>query len=188
MQQRGHRRQHGGEAAQREHVRAAGGARVAVQQREPVALAVGVEDAVGQAAHQRALLLAPPARADRLHERAHLGRDARRARAAPLHQLAHARLADAHPRGGLGAREPLQVAERRGLLLARAQARAQRLEQLAQPRTVVELRGDVALARPARCSPRAAPARRAAEPAPSRRAQASRSRGASDARRSRGGR
>ena len=110
-----------------------------MHQRQPVALSVGVEDAVRERAHQRALLLAPAAVADRLHERTDLAGDAGAPGPATLHQLAHARLADTHPRGGLRAREPLQVAERGSLALASVQAPAQPLEQLAQAHAVVEL-------------------------------------------------
>ncbi len=91
------------------------------------------------------LLLAPAALADRLHERADLRRDARPAGTATVHQLAHARLADAHSRGGLGAREALQVAQHRGLALAICEARAEPLEQLAQPDAVIELSREVEL-------------------------------------------
>ncbi len=141
--QRGRGRQHDREAAQRAHVGATGRALVAMRARKAVALAGRVEDAERQAAHQGALLLTPVAVADARHEHADLAGDARPAGALALHQLAHARLADAHPRGRLRTRQAVQVAERRRLQLARAQARAQALEQLAQPRAIVELGGEV---------------------------------------------
>src|SRR5438128_10364503 len=130
-------RQRGGETAQREHIGAACGALAAVHDGELVALARGVEDAVGETAHQRRLLMAPGAGADRVQQRAHLRCHAGAPRAA-VHQLAHARLTGAHPGGGLGARKALQVAERCRLQLARAEAHAQPLEKLAQTRSVVE--------------------------------------------------
>src|SRR5580700_1631358 len=110
-----------------------------------VALATGVEDAEGEAAHQRGLLGAVGARANRVQQLADLARDAGRARARALHQLAHPRLADAHARRGVRAREALQVAQRGRLALARAQPAAQALHQLTQPRTVVQLARAVTL-------------------------------------------
>ena len=144
MKQRWHGWERGGEAAQGEHVGAARGARVAVQQRR-----AGSARRAGRGRRRRARASAIPAarttRRRRSSARARPSwRRRREAGAAPLHELAHARLADAHPRGRVGAREALQVAQRRRLLLARAQARAQRLEQLAQPRAIVELGGEVA--------------------------------------------
>ncbi len=116
-----------------------------VHQRQPVALPLGIEKAKGECTHKRALLLAPVAVADRLHERTDLAGDAGPARPASLHELAHARLADAHTFSCLRSRETLQVAERGGLALACVQAPAQPLEQLAQPHAVVELSGEIAL-------------------------------------------
>ena len=75
-----------------------------------------------------------------------LGGDARAPRSASLHQLAHARLADTHARSRLAAREALQVAERRGLALACAEASAQRLEHVAQAHARVELLDEIVLA------------------------------------------
>ena len=49
-------------------------------------------DAEGEAAHQRALLLAPTATTDRLDQLADLARDPRTPRTGALHQLAHALL------------------------------------------------------------------------------------------------
>ncbi len=140
-----HRRKRRSKAAQRDDVGAAGGALAAVHERQPVALSVGVEDAVGERAHQRALLLAPVAVADRLHERADLAGHPGAPGAAALHQLAHPRLADAHPLSRLRARQALQVAERGRLALAPIQTSAQRLEQLAQAHAVVQLVGEVSL-------------------------------------------
>ncbi len=117
-----------------------------VHERELVAPAVGVEHAVGESTHERALLVAPVAVADALHEHADLAGDAEVAGPAPVHELAHARLADTHARGGFRARHALEVAERGGLALAAIQATAQSLEQLAQPHAVVEIGGEVGLA------------------------------------------
>ena len=118
---------------------AAGWALAAVGDGQSVALALWVEDAEGVGAHQRGLLLAPAAGLDRVEQLSHLAGDTRPSGAGALHQLAHARLADAHALGRLGAREPLQVAERGGFALAGGEARAQSLEDMAQARTVVEL-------------------------------------------------
>src|SRR5205814_4869960 len=136
-------RERGGEAAQREHVGAACGALAPVDDGELVALALGVENAVGETAHQRRLLVAPSIGADRVQQRTHLCCDAGAAWTT-VHQLAHARLADAHARRCLGAPETLQVAERCRLQLVRAEARTQALEKLAQTRSVVERVGEVA--------------------------------------------
>src|SRR5439155_1269216 len=95
-------------------------------------LAGGVENAVREAPHERALRGAPLALADRVQQRRYLRCDAGAARPRPLHELAHARLAHAHGSRRLRAREPLQVAEGRGLLLANAELQAQCLELLAQ--------------------------------------------------------
>ncbi len=116
-------------------------------QGERVALAVGVEHAKCEGPHERALLLAPRVLADRPYDRADLGGNAWATRAAALHQLAHSPLAHLHAGGGVGAREPLQVAERGRLALALIQAHAQGLEELAQAHAVVELLCDVSLER-----------------------------------------
>jgi len=115
-----------------------------VGERERVTLAGGVEQAEGERAHERALLLAPAAIADALDERSDLGGDAETA-GTSLHQLAHARVADAHPDGRLGAGEALQVAEHGGLTLSRTEAPLQSLEELAQAHAVVEVAGEIAL-------------------------------------------
>jgi hypothetical protein len=78
-----------------------------VSARETVALAVGVEDAERETAHQRSLLLTPLTAADRAEEIPDLAGDSRAPRPAALHQSSHCRLADPHPLGGLRAREPL---------------------------------------------------------------------------------
>ena len=116
-----------------------------MDQRELVALALRVEDPVCEPAHQGALLLAPAICADRLHERLDLARHPLAPGAATLHQLAHPGLAHAHLRSGLGAREPLQVAQHGGLALAAAEAPAQPLEQLAEPDAIIELPREVAV-------------------------------------------
>ena len=85
----------------------------------------GLEDAECVGAHQRGLLLAPTAGLDRVEQLSDLAGDSRPSRAGALHQLAHARLADAHALGRLRAREALQVAERGGFALAGGEARAQ---------------------------------------------------------------
>src|ERR1700733_14858318 len=126
-----HGRKSGGEAADRDNVGPAGGALTVVQEDKPIALALRVEHAEREGAHERALLLAPVAVADRLHERANLAGNSGAAGPASLHELAHARVADVHARGCLRAREALQVAKRGGLALAPVQAPAQPLEQLA---------------------------------------------------------
>src|SRR4051794_23257550 len=113
---------------------------------EAVALAGGVKDAVGETAHERSLLLTPPARADRLGERPDLRRHSGPVGAAALHQPAHAARAYAHRRGRLRSRKPLQIAERGGLQLALAETQAQRLKELAQPVAIIEGRGEVAAA------------------------------------------
>ncbi len=141
------RRQHRGEPAQREDVGATRRTLTTVHLRQLVALAGGVEDAEGQRAHQRALLLAPATAADRAHELVHLRRHTRTFRPAALHQFAHARLADAQLGGRLGAAETLQVAETRGLLLAGTHATAQTLEGMAQALTVVECARQIRLSR-----------------------------------------
>jgi hypothetical protein len=116
-----------------------------VHERQPMALSLGVEHAEGKRTHERALLLAPVAVADCLHERTDLGGNPGPAGAASLHELAHACLADAHALGCLRSRETLQIAERGGLALTCVQAPAQPLEQLAQPHAIVELLGKIAL-------------------------------------------
>jgi hypothetical protein len=132
------RRQHGGKAAQRDDIGAAGGALAAVQLSQPVALAVRIVHAVGEAAHERGLLLAPAAALDGLEQDVHLGSHPRTVRATPLHELAHARLADAQTLGGLRAREALQITETGSLLLARVESLTQSLESVAQLETVIE--------------------------------------------------
>ncbi len=77
---------------------------------------------------------------------ADLGGDPGRA-GASVHELAHARLAETHARGGLRARAALQIAERGGFAFARAEPSAQPLHQLAQARAIVELSGEISLGR-----------------------------------------
>jgi hypothetical protein len=136
----------GGEAAEGDDVGAAGWALGVVHQCELVALSVRVEDAVGEGAHEGALLLAPVAVADALYEGADLVGDSGAAGAATLHELAHVGLGDAHACGGFGAGETLEVAEGGGLALARVEAAGHPLEQLAKAHAVIELAGEVGLA------------------------------------------
>src|ERR1035441_10317166 len=137
----------GGQSAQGGDVCAAGGTLAAVHQGEPIALARWIEDAEGQPPHQRTLLLTAAAIAARLDQPPHLPRHAGPPRSPTLHQLAHPRLADPHARSGLSPRQSLQIAEHRRLALASAETTAQRLEQMTQPRAVVELGGQIVLLR-----------------------------------------
>ena len=126
------RRQHSREAPERDHVGPARGAFPGVGEGQAVALALGVQHAEGQAPHQRALLLAPSSGIDRAQQLADLAGNPRAARAATVHQPRHAGRADAQPCGRLRARQTLQVAERGRPALLRAEADAQRLEDVAQ--------------------------------------------------------
>src|SRR6202000_2559113 len=76
---------------------------------------------------------------------ADLLRDPRPTGPAALHQLAHARLAYAHPPRGLRARVAMQVAEGRRFALAQIAPAEHPLEQVGPARPRVQLGVDVAL-------------------------------------------
>jgi hypothetical protein len=109
-----------------------------VQLGQPITLAVRVVHAIGEATHERSLLLAPTPTLDGLEQGIHFGGNPGTAGATPLHELAHASLADAHALGGLRAREALQVTEAGSLLLACVESLAQSLEGVAQLETIIE--------------------------------------------------